>query len=288
MAAAARRDLGIARPGDNFRLAIDRPRYKARELRRWVKTPEKEPSREPVRKIVSVLWWIGGALWATFKVLGLGVIALLFYVFIFPAVLLLNGLRAGVGVATRTSWRLTDLFSFPGGEVQISSEHDKLSIGPALTLMLPRLLLFVLGVVALVPFILGTDEVGHPLVSEVINRPDLVHGFSAPVILAGDAIVTGGPIRGLALLTAVGALFLSLPGHREVEQARLFLGHDLASGRSLSRVLLAPCAAVTHVGEAIEEFFEFSALPIYVTVHLLTLFAGFAVAVVLAQLLRAH
>jgi hypothetical protein len=279
IAAAGRCRLGISRRGDRLRVSLDRPRQVVRRTRTWLHRPRPSRGSGLVRVAALVPWTAIGVSWAVIKLIGVGLVQSLVYAVVLPGALLLAGLRAATGLAVRVSWRGRHYFSQLGGEVDVYPSDAGVQRQPVSLILGPRIFAFLAGTACLVPFAMQAHLLGQPLLSLLMNRPDLLRGEDGALQLSVDVLDTNGWVGGLALMTAASLLVLSLPTHREVEVTRLVLGHRVGLGRWWSRHLLGAVGSLTYASDLLDEAFGLAAAPLYVTARLVPLIAGAALAI---------
>jgi len=235
-----------------------------------------------VRKIERWSWFALGLTWSFFRFFLFGFIKLALLVFLIPSIFLLHGLRSAFGEIARTDCRTHHPMKYLGGEGGVWSTGEDFSPRPAFVLLGARFSAFWIGVLLLIPFQMRAMTVGHPPLSVVTNNVGYLDTLIAPEYLLGDVFGTNGWLGGLALVTGVGAMFLSLPSPGEVEQSRLFLGVDLQIASRPARWLLSPLLVLSLAVESIEKLITLGIYPLYVTARLVPVLTGVLIASLLA------
>lgn|GEM_PF-2108230 len=292
VACAVRRELGLDARQHRLVLACDRGKL---ACRRWGMKLDR-------RVATHGRWSRWGVLWAANSLLGLMVAAVvlpitlfanvILYIFLWPAALLMGGLRAIVGLAlgcriTNHRWH-----EIPGGELGLGGVERRISERRlAALVMVPRLLGFALAVAALAVIIWRGARLGVFAFPTLFARPDIVSGAApdsfwlTPVVIFVDMLEQNGVAGGIGLLAGAGLGFMSMPTYRELNLVRLYAGHDLGLGSRLARLLTLPATVFTGAIACIEAILPFRNGPIYLTVYLLPMVFTLLVAILVVDLL---
>lgn len=283
--AAARMALDMPRFADYCSLLLDTPRALLRLVDRRLESARRRRPESVPWRIAGALHWL---LWVMFRLVSalvVGIVWVFVQAFLLPANLVLVGVRNVIALGSATRCEGGGFGSLVGREVAVSGVDDSFSPAPASTLLLPRLLLFALGVSLLLPFLLYIQVGGGQIFSRVFVRPDLLENVIAPLYLVGDMFDAYGPLGALGLTVAIGSLALSVPTHKELEQARLFLGHDIGLGSKVVRIAMAPWSTLVHISEDIDAYLAWTGGPVYRTVRFIPVLGGSLLALALSALI---
>jgi hypothetical protein len=292
LACAVRRELGLATSSHRAVLACARLSLKARQVSMKIDAGVAANGRLSRSGAAWVAYAFGGLLIALI-VFPVTVLAnLVLYIFLWPAAILVTGLRSlgGLVVGCRTaSHRLHEI---PGGETALVGVDNRLSDRRvALVFLLPRLLAFALSVATMTVIVWRTERLGIPLFPTLFSRPDLVTSGSpetlvlVPIAILSDMLAENGTLGGIGLLAGVGLAFMSMPTYRELTLIRLYAGHEAGLGSQLARLLSAPATLLTGAIACIEAVLPFRNGPIYLTVYIVPAFFSLATAAAIVALL---
>ncbi len=289
---ATRKDLRLASPRHRAILACDRPNMAIRRTRMRI---DREISTHGC-----LSWW--GAAWLGYGAGGLLLAAALFpitvlanlllYLCLWPAAILMVGVRALCGAVAGCQTVSHRWHEIPGGDVALASPDRRLSGRSLLiALLAPRFLAFLFGVAALTVILWRTQRLGVVLSPPLFRRPDLISGAASESIWVTPAsflegmLDQNGTLGGIGLLAGLGAGVMSMPTYRELETIRLHTGHEAGRGSRLARGITLPAAILTWAIACVEAVLPFRNGPIYLTVYVVPLFLSLALAAAILALM---
>jgi hypothetical protein len=216
----------------------------------------------------------------------------LLYLFLWPAALLMSGVRTVSGSAFGCDTRSYHWLEVPGGDVNATPSSAGISPrAVTLALLVPRMVALLVALAAMTVLIWRSSSLGVSLAPVVMRRPDLVTGASSESFWLGPfAILEGmlqenGTLAGVGLLAGLGAGIMSIPTFREVELVRLHAGHDVDGGSRRARLLTGPASLFTGCVACLEALLPFAGAPIYATAYLFPLFVAFLAGAMVVSLL---
>jgi hypothetical protein len=284
VAAAGRKGVGLLRSRDRITLRVASVGVVKRRLASRVFT---RPSFSPSGVLMAASAFVWGFAVFTMTALRFAIIypAIAFFYFVtFPAACLVSGIRNCLAVALGLQAGTAHLIDIPGGEGIVSDPRERFGHRSAIGLLAPRGAAFIIGVGLFVPFLLRSWRIGQPIDSVLATDPSLItNGLLAPVMIVGDAIDGYGLFGGLALITSIGCLMLSMPTASEMDHVRLALGLDVRPKFGLSGALLWPISMAAHVTEGLDSLFAWANGPLYLTARLASLIGGLVLAILIAQ-----
>lgn len=278
LSCAIRAELGLATSRHRLILACDRAKLAARRAHMRID-----------REISSRGHWSSwGIAWAGYGAAGLLFAAAVFpfmalanfllYLFLWPAAMLVAGLRAFCGMVAGYDARSYRWLKIPGGDVALSGAGQRMSArSVAIALLVPRLVAFLCCVAALVAILWRSERLGIVASPTLFRRPDLISGAAHESIWLTSAsilegmLIQNGTLAGIGLLAGLGAGMMSLPTYRELELIRLYAGHEAGRGSGLARSITAPASMLTGAISCVEAVLPFSNGPIYLTVYIVPL-----------------
>lgn len=285
VAAAARLAVGLPRRRDRVILALRRPALECQRRETCLKAGSRRS------RLAYLAMRICGVVWAVivFAVETIATCAL--YLFLWPALLLMNGIRAAVSAALGVPFTIRRAHEIPGGETDIQPSGGYSDSRAAATMLIPRLICFVICVISMLLLFWQTHRLGVEPFPLTVSHFDILEGHSAsdqvlgPLVILIDAITAHGPFLAIGILAGVGAGAFSVPSAREVQLIRLTGGHDVGRGSRLVRVIVAPLVGLTGVCSAVEAILPFKGGAVYLTVYVLPLIFAIAVSILLQALL---
>jgi hypothetical protein len=271
-------------------LACDRPKQATRRVHLGIDRELAVHGRLSRWGIAWLLYGAAGVLGAlTVFFLRILTTALLYF-FLWPAALLMAGIRALCGAITGCDARSDRWLEIPGGEVALTSGTRPASPSAvAVALLAPRLLAALLCILAMTALLWRSAHLGVAIAPMVFRRPDLLTGAAPEAIWLGPlSIFVGtleqnGTVAGIGLLAGLGAGVMSIPTFREVELIRLHAGHDTGGGSRFTRAITAPASVFTGATSCVEAVLPYTGAPIYATVYLVPLFLSVLAAVAILQ-----
>ncbi len=292
IACAVRRELGLDAWHHRMVLTCDRGNL---TMRRWRMKLDREVSAHGRLSFWGAARWanaLGGLLVAA-AIFPITVLAnVLLYIFLWPAGLLMAGLRAICGVALGCHTTNHRWHEIPGGELGLAGAESRVSDGRVAALvLLPRLLAFAFSVIALTVIIWRGERLGVFAFPTLFARPNIVSGNAAetfwltPVLLFSDMLKQNGVLAGIGLLAGAGLGFMSVPTYRELTLIRLYAGHEVGLGSRLAQGLTLPASVLTGVISCIETVLPFRNGPIYLTVYLVPMIFSVLLAALVVALL---
>ena len=278
LACAVRRELGLDDWYHRLVLACDVPNLVIRRIRmrldRGVAANGRLSSWGLVRAAYSTLGVVLAL--AVFPVTVLA--SLLFYIFLWPAAILIGGVRtlcAMIAGCDVTSHRWHEI---PGGEVALAGSDTRLSGRRLAALVLaPRVVAFACGMATMVVVIWRSERLGIVISPTLFSRPDIVTGAShspiwlMPFTVFHDVVTQNGTWTGMGLLAGLGAGVMSLPTYRELELIRLYAGHEAGLGSSLARAIALPASLIAGAVACVETVLPFFKGPISLTAYIVPL-----------------
>jgi hypothetical protein len=279
VAAAARQALGLTRGRDRFLLTLRRPALAARRLERRLRA-----DGGAGRTVVRLLMRACGLLWALTLFFVETTVTVGLYVFLWPALLLANGVRAFTGWALGVDFTVRRAHEIPGGEVEVHLSSTTSDLRAAGAILIPRAVCFAVCLSSMVVLLWQSSRLGVVPFPVTIARYDIVQGnvelaqLIAPLLILFDTFVGHGPVVGAGILAGIGAGLLAVPSFREMQMIRLAGGHDVGRGSRALRVVLAPFSGMTAVFACFEAIVPFRGGPLYLTVYALPLLLALALA----------
>jgi hypothetical protein len=292
LACAVRRDLGLDRWHHRMILRFDWPKLVTRRTRMWL------------RRQVFVHGWISIYGLALVGSLGLGLAAavlvfaatvpatLVLYLFLWPSLILITGIRTGVCRLVGCDTRVHRWYEIPGGEIALAGDGEPIVPSRLMAaIIVPRAAAFMLCISALVFVGWRSQRLGVALFPTLFVRPDLllsVHADSfilAPFAVFFDAMSQDGVLKGIGLLAGLGAGMLSLPTYRELTLLRLHAGHERGRGSRLARAATLPASVLAGAFACVEAVLPLRNGPIYLTVFVVPLGVALVIAALISMLL---
>ncbi len=286
-----RERLGIATSRHRLILACDRPKLIARRAHMRI---DREVASHGRRSRWGLAWLLYGAAGALFAVAAFPVTFLataLLYLFLWPAALLMAGVRALCGAIVGCEARSYRWLKVPGGDVALTPRSRPASPrAVAVGLLAPRLLAALIGITAMSVLFWRSADLGVVISPIVFRRPDVLTGAASegfwlgPLSIFIGMLEQDGPAAGIGLLAGLGAGVMSIPTFREVELIRLHAGHEIGGGSDLARVITAPASVFTGAVSCVEAVLPFTGAPIYATAYVVPLFFSALVSLAVLQL----
>lgn len=289
VAAAARRELGIAEARHRALLACGWPTLALNRARAGLQRRVSANGWASRWGLARASFAIAGFIWANVR-LSIVVATLALYVFLWPAVMLVNGCRALVARTLGCEVFVHRWHEIPGGEARIESESDLSVTRVASIVLIPRFVALVACVVGLVFVGWRAQRLGVITFPTIYARPDALVGSpdlpGFPFIeIFADPIENDGALTGIGVLACLGAGFMSVPTFREIQLVRLHGQHDIGRGGTAARALSLPAYAVTGAFACIEALLPLRGGPMYITAFVVPLaFALLCAAAVIAAL----
>jgi hypothetical protein len=292
IACAVRRELGLDAWHHRLVLKCDWIKLKMRRLGMKL---DREVSTHGRLSAWGLAWAADGlvGLLVAIAIFPITVLAnVLLYLFLWPAALLMAGLRSACGIAL--GYRTTNhrWHEIPGGEVGLAGLGTRISDRRvAVLVVVPRLLAFAFSVAALVVIIWRGQRLGVFSFPTLFARPDIASGGAAesfwlmPSVLLSDMLEQDGVPAGIGLLAGAGLGFMSVPTYRELTLIRLYAGHDVGQGSRLVRFATLPASILTGAIACLEAILPFRNGPIYLTVYLVPMILSLLLAAVISALL---
>jgi hypothetical protein len=216
----------------------------------------------------------------------------LLYLFLWPAALLMAGVRALCGAIVGCDARTYRWLKIPGGDVAFTPRSRPASPrAVAGALLAPRLLAALICVAAMTALFWRSVDLGVVISPIVFRRPDVITGGASeglwldPLSIFSGMLEQNGTAAGIGLLAGLGAGVMSIPTFREVELIRLHARHETGEGSRLSRAITAPASVFTGAVACVEAVLPFTGAPIYATAYLVPLFLSALAAVAVLQLM---
>jgi hypothetical protein len=290
LACAVRKRLGLATSRHRLILACDRPKQITRRVHMRIDRELAAHGRWSRWGIAWLLYGAAGVLGAlTLFFLRVLTTALL-YLFLWPATLLIAGIRVASGAIAGCDSRSYHWLEVPGGEVALSSGSRPASPRAiAVALLAPRLFAALLCILVMTALVWRSAHLGVAIAPVVFRRPDLLTGAApealwlGPLSIFAGTLEQNGPVAGIGLLAGLGAGVMSIPTFREVELIRLHAGHDTGRGSRFTRAITAPASVFTGAISCVEAVLPFTGAPIYATAYLVPLFLSVLAAIVMLQ-----
>jgi hypothetical protein len=279
IAAAARHELGLERGRDHMLLLLHEPVLAVRRLERRLREAG-GITRTLIRwalRVCGVLWALTIFFLETTATLGL-------YIFLWPALLLTNGVRALVARLLRLNFTVRRAHEIPGGELEVCAPPGVSDLRIAGMLLIPRAACFAVCVSTMILLLWQTQRLGGVAFPVTFARYDIIQGhvivaqLVGPTLVLFDSFISHGPIVGCGMLAGIGCGVLALPSFREVQMIRLVGGHDVARGSKALRVAIAPLALITGLFAWLEAILPLKGGPLYITVYAVPLVLAYALA----------
>ena len=292
LACAVRRDLGLAAWHHRLILALDRPNLETRQMRLRLQRRVARHGRASRWGPALLCFRFAGLLFAValFPVTVLATVLL--YTFLWPATILMAGLRALAGMIVGCDARGRRWHEIPGGETSLFGDEPRISAARlAVVVLLPRVLAFACSFAALLVLVWRSQRLGVALFPTLFSRPDVRVGASAdalfetPLIIFADAWTQNGLLGGIGLLAGLGLAVMSLPTYRELQLIRLHAGHELGEGSRLARIVTLPATILTGAFACVETVLPLRNGPLYLTVYIVPLLLSLALAAYATALL---
>lgn len=292
LACDLRKRLGLATWRHRLILACDRPKRIARRVHIRI---DRELASHGRWSRWGAAWFLYGAAGAfgAVSVFFLSVLATaLLYLFLWPAALLMAGLRALCGAITGCDARSHRWLEVPGGDVALTSRSRPASPkAVAFALLAPRMIAALLCILAMTALIWRATDLGIAIFPIVFRRPDVLTDATSdglwlgPLSIFAGMLEQNGTAAGIGLLAGLGAGVMSIPTFREVELIRLHAGHEVGLGSRLTRAVTAPASVFTGAISCVEAVLPFTGAPLYATAYLAPLFLSALTAIAALQLL---
>lgn len=291
LACDLRRRLGLATLRHRLILACDRPKLITRGVHMKIDRERAARGRWTRWGLARFLYGFAGAVFAI-AVFPVTVLAMaLLYLFLWPASLLMAGIRALCGAIGGCDARSYRWLEVPGGDVAITSRARPASPrAVAVALLAPRALAALICVTTMTVLFWRSGDLGVVISPIVFRRPDLLTGEAFDALWLGPLSIFSGMLEqdgvaaGIGLLAGLGAGMMSIPTFREVELIRLYAGHETGEGSRFARAITAPASVFTGAVSCFEAVVPFTGAPIYATVYLVPLFLLALVAIAVLQL----
>jgi hypothetical protein len=290
LACDIRARLGLATPRHRLILACDRPKRTTRRVHVRIDRELGAHGR----------WSRWGAAWLLYGAAGLlGALTVFFlrilttallYFFLWPAALLMGGIRALCGAITGCDARSYHWLEVPGGDVALTSRSRPASPrAVTVALLAPRLLAALLSIIVMTAVLWRSSHLGVAVAPMAFRRPDLLTGAAPEALWLGPLSIFQGTLEqngtaaGIGLLAGLGAGVMSIPTFREVELIRLHAGHDTGGGSRFTRAITAPASVFTGAMACVEAVLPFTGAPLYATAYLVPLFLSALAAIAILQ-----
>ncbi len=292
LACAVRRELGLDAWHHRLILRLERPNLEVRRLRMRLERRVNERGRMTRWGLMLLCFRAGGLILAAgmFPVTVLANVLL--YLFLWPASLLMGGIRALVGMIVGCDVRSRRWHEIPGGEVSLAGGEARIhGRRLAAVILLPRCAGFVLSVIAMVFVEWRAQRLGVVIFPTLYSRPDVLAGLypdsiaTTPVAVLGDATTQNGLLGGIGILAGLGTGMMSIPTYRELQLIRIHAGHEVGLGSPLARAITLPASILTGAFACIEAFLPIRNSPFYLTVYLLPLAISLVLAAAIVALL---
>jgi hypothetical protein len=278
LACEARKRLGLDSLRHRAILACDFPKLITRRTHMKIDREVAVHGRWSKWGLAWLLYGAAGALFAV-AVFPVTVLATaLLYLFLWPAALLIAGVRVLCGAIVDCDAQSYRWLKIPGGDVALTPKSRPASPrAVTLALFAPRLFAAVVCIAAMAALLWRSADVGVVVSPIVFRRPDLLTGAAAeafwlsPLAIFVGMMESSGVAAGVGLLAGLGAGVMSIPTFREVELIRLHAGHETGGGSSLARAMTAPASVFTGAVSCVEAVLPFTGAPIYATVYLIPL-----------------
>jgi hypothetical protein len=290
LACAVRVRLGLATRRHRLILACDRPKLVTRRIHLRLDREVATHRNLSLWRLAWLTYGLAGAAFATATFPITVLATALLYLFLWPAALLMAGVRALCGRLAGCDVRSRHWLEIPGGDVALTPRSRPVSPrAVTATLLAPRLFAGAICVIALAALLWRSKDLGVVISPVVFRRPDILTGAApegiwlAPLVILAGMLEQNGTAAGVGLLAGLGAGMMSIPTFREVELIRLYAGHDVGGGPRLARALTSPASLFTGAVACIEAILPFTGSPIYATAYVVPLLLSALAAVALLQ-----
>jgi hypothetical protein len=290
LACEVRARLRLATRRHRLILACDRPKRTARRIHMRI---DRELAVHGRRSRWGAAWLLYGAagLLGALAVFFLRILTTaLLYLFLWPAALLMAGVRALCGAIVGCEARSYHWLEVPGGDVALTSRSRPASPrAVAAALLAPRFLAAMLSIIVMTAVLWRSSHLGVAVAPIAFRRPDLLTGAAPEALWLGPLSILQGTLEqngaaaGIGLLAGLGAGVMSIPTFREVELIRLHAGHDTGGGSRFTRAVTAPASVFTGAVACVEAVLPFTGAPLYATAYLVPLFFSALAAIAILQ-----
>lgn len=292
VACAVRKRLGLATRRHRLILACDRAKWLTRRAHMKLDREVKAHGR---RSRWGVAWLAYGALGVVFAAAVFPVTVLataLLYLFLWPAALLMSGVRTLCGAMVGCDARSFHWLKVPGGDVALTPKDQAASPRAfTIALLVPRIAALGLCLATMTVLFWRSESVGVALSPVLFRRPDILAGVASegywlgPLSIFSGMLEQDGAAAGIGLLAGLGAGVMSIPTFREIELIRLHAGHEVGRGSWLARSITLPASLFTGAVSCIEAVLPFTGSPLYATAYIVPLFLSASLAVAALQLM---
>jgi hypothetical protein len=292
LACAVRRDLGLDRWHHRLVLACDIPSLMTRRIRMRLDRGVAANGRLSVWGLARAIYSTLGAVFALAVFPVIVLTSLLFYIFLWPAAILIDGVRtlcAMFAGCDTTSHRWQEI---PGGEIALTGSNTNLSGRRLTTLVLaPRIVAFTCGITTMAVVIWRSQRLGIAISPTLYSRPDILTGAShapiwlMPFVVFHDVLTQNGTWTGIGLLAGLGAAVMSFPTYREIELIRLYDGHEAGLGSSVARAITLPASVIAGAAACAEAVFPFFRGPISLIAYIVPLALSVLLAAAIASIM---
>jgi hypothetical protein len=279
VACAVRKSLGLATRRHRLILACDRLKWLTRRTHMKL---DREIAARGRRSGWGIAWFAYAALGIVFAaaVFPVTVLAMaLLYLFLWPAAVLMSGLRTICGAIIGCDARSFNWLKVPGGDVALTPRGQPASPkAVAVGLLAPRILALGLCLVTMIVLFWRSETLGVVISPVLLRRPDLLASSASegywlgPLSIFSGMLEQDGTAAGIGLLAGLGAGVMSIPTFREVELIRLHAGHEVREGPRLARLVTGPASLFTGAVSCVEAVLPFTGSPIYATAYVVPLF----------------
>jgi len=291
LACDVRAKLGLATPRHRLILACDRPKMIARRCHMRIDSEIAARGRRSRWGLAWLAYASAGALFAV-AVFPVTVLAMaLLYLFLWPAALLMAGIRVLCGAIVGCDARSYHWLKIPGGDVALTSKSGAASPrAVAVALLAPRFLAAMICIVAMSAVLWRSVDLGVVISPIAFRRPDLLTGAAPEAVWLGPFTIfigmleQNGAAAGIGLLAGLGAGAMSIPTFSEIELVRLHAGHEASGGSGFARAVTAPASVFTGAVSCVEAVLPFTGAPIYATAYVVPLFLSVLAAIAVLQL----
>jgi hypothetical protein len=290
LACDVRKRLGLATSRHRLILACDRPKRITRRVHMRIDREIAARGRWSRWGVAWLLYGAAGVLGALTVFFLRVLTTALLYLFLWPAALLMAGIRALFGAIAGCDSRSYHWLEVPGGDVALTSGSRPASPrAVAVALLVPRLLAALLCILVMTALLWRSAHLGVAIAPMVFRRPDLLTGAApealwlGPLSIFAGTLEQNGTVAGMGLLAGLGAGVMSIPTFREVELIRLHAGHDTGGGSRFTRAITAPASVFTGAISCVEAVLPFTGAPIYATAYLVPLFLSVLAAIATLQ-----
>jgi hypothetical protein len=291
LACDLRKRLALATVRHRLILACDRPKLITRRVHMRIDRERSAHGRWTRWGLARLSYGAAGAVFAI-AVFPVTVLATaLLYLFLWPAALLMAGIRTLCGMIVGCDAHSYRWLEVPGGDVAITwREREASPRAVAVALLAPRVLAALICIATMTVLFWRSVDLGVVISPIVFRRPDLLTGAAPEALWLSPASIFSGMLEqdgtaaGIGLLAGLGAGVMSIPTFREVEGIRLHAGHESGGGSRLARAITAPASLFTGAVSCVEAFVPLTGAPIYATAYLVPLFLLALTAVVVLEL----